>query len=67
MTAGSSPCYGCPERHEACHDSCTRYKAWKAPLEAAYEDRKHEKIRTILREARVEQCAKKRRKSTGRR
>lgn len=27
-----SPCYGCTERHEACHGSCERYKEWQAPF-----------------------------------
>lgn len=24
------PCMDCADRHEACHDSCDGYKAWKA-------------------------------------
>lgn len=24
------PCKGCPERHEACHDHCQRFAAWRA-------------------------------------
>ena len=38
------PCYGCEERHEACHGHCERYKAWKADLDRLndmiYRDRK---------------------------
>lgn len=31
MTTSRSdcPCDGCRMRHEACHDKCDRYKAWK--------------------------------------
>lgn len=28
------PCKGCPDRHEACHDRCERYKGWKAAHDA---------------------------------
>ena len=28
-----SPCCGCTERFTACHDSCDRYKNWKAEAE----------------------------------
>ena len=27
--AGTSPCYGCTERHSACAGSCEKYKDWK--------------------------------------
>lgn len=27
-------CKGCPDRHEACHDHCERYRAWKQEREA---------------------------------
>lgn len=27
---GSPPCKDCEERHTACHDTCQRYKDWKA-------------------------------------
>ena len=30
---GCPPCKDCGERHTACHDRCTRYKAWKAEAE----------------------------------
>ena len=30
---GCPPCKGCEERHTACHDRCSRYKAWKAEAE----------------------------------
>ena len=26
------PCRECPDRHEACHDSCEKYRDWKAPF-----------------------------------
>lgn len=29
-----APCKDCTERHKACHDSCDKYKAWKAELDA---------------------------------
>lgn len=29
-----NPCRGCGIRHEACHDECEAYKAWKAEREA---------------------------------
>lgn len=29
-----APCKDCTERHEACHDSCDKYKEWKAELDA---------------------------------
>lgn len=29
-----APCKDCSERHEACHDSCDKYKEWKAELDA---------------------------------
>jgi len=32
------PCYQCPERHRACHDSCPRYQAWKAERERQKEN-----------------------------
>jgi hypothetical protein len=25
-----SPCKGCTDRHEACHDRCELYQAWRA-------------------------------------
>lgn len=31
----TSPCKGCKDRHKACHDSCDRYKEWKAEHDAA--------------------------------
>lgn len=30
VVRGSPPCRNCEERHTACHDSCQRYKDWKA-------------------------------------
>ena len=24
----NAPCYKCPKRHQACHDSCPDYKEW---------------------------------------
>ncbi len=35
------PCKGCPERHEACHGHCERYKTWVQPI---MEDRKRREI-----------------------
>ena len=29
----NAPCRDCPDRHEACHDHCDRYKAYKAERE----------------------------------
>lgn len=29
-----NPCKDCPARHAACHDTCERYKAYKAELDA---------------------------------
>ena len=26
----SSPCHGCPDRHELCHADCPRYAAYQA-------------------------------------
>lgn len=34
---GISPCAGCAERHIACHDNCSLYKAWKAEAEKVKE------------------------------
>lgn len=33
-----APCKDCQQRFEACHDTCQKYKAWKAAhdAEAAY-------------------------------
>jgi len=31
------PCKGCTDRHEACHDTCERYKAWKIEHDASRE------------------------------
>ncbi len=33
------PCRGCLERHEACHDTCEKYRTWKKPLLDLYEER----------------------------
>ena len=30
MFNDEAPCKGCEERHPGCHDSCGKYKAWKA-------------------------------------
>ncbi len=30
-----SPCLGCTERYEACHDYCKHYKDWRQAREAA--------------------------------
>lgn len=38
-------CYNCPNRTEACHDTCEVYKAWKA------EYRRKEKEETKTRKA----------------
>jgi len=35
-----SPCRDCPERFLGCHSVCERYRAYKAELEAIYEERK---------------------------
>jgi Fe-S-cluster-containing dehydrogenase component len=35
-----SPCAGCAERHIACHDNCSQYKAWKAEAEKINEARR---------------------------
>jgi hypothetical protein len=37
---GLSPCAQCGERHTACHDSCPKYKAWKAEAEKINEARR---------------------------
>ena len=29
------PCKDCPDRHQACHDRCEKYKAFAAELEKA--------------------------------
>lgn len=44
------PCRHCvtPERHEACHDSCPKYKEWVQPF---IEDRKQRVIYNLVREA----------------
>lgn len=38
----SCPCRYCvpPKRHEACHDTCPDYIAWRAPRLAEYERKK---------------------------
>lgn len=30
----SSPCKDCADRHEACHGSCEKYKAWRDRYQA---------------------------------
>lgn len=30
----NSTCKDCPERHEACHDHCERFAAWRAEHKA---------------------------------
>lgn len=44
------PCRDCvaPERHEACHDSCQKYKEWVQPF---IEVRKQRVIYNLVREA----------------
>lgn len=39
------PCKGCEERHEACHGTCERYKAWRAELDRIKENAYKEKKR----------------------
>lgn len=34
------PCYGCPDRHEACWGDCDRYREWKAQNERDSEARR---------------------------
>lgn len=38
------PCYGCNERHKACHDTCEEFKAHKLRREKLKEE---DKLRTI--------------------
>ena len=40
----TAPCRGCPERHEACHDRCPTYQAYKAEREAIRKERAFEMI-----------------------
>ncbi len=35
-----SPCKGCENRREACHDGCTLYKAWKAEADKVRENKR---------------------------
>lgn len=35
-----SPCKDCADRHEACHDKCEKYKAWKSRLDEVNKRRK---------------------------
>ena len=56
------PCRGCPERHEACHDHCERYKAWKAPLLAEYENRRIGMMQTLSRNEKYNDVATKAKK-----
>lgn len=37
------PCLGCPDRALACHDSCERFKEWKAAVDAIKEKRRKAK------------------------
>lgn len=30
----NSPCKGCTEKYEACHDHCDKYKEWKERYQA---------------------------------
>lgn len=34
-----SPCKECPDRHEACHDTCERFREFRRKLEEAKEKR----------------------------
>lgn len=38
-----SPCKSCVCRHEACHDSCVPYKAWKAEVNRIHSNERHQK------------------------
>lgn len=35
-----SPCQNCPDRHEACHDSCERYAEYKRKVAEAKQNRR---------------------------
>lgn len=35
----TAPCKGCPDRHEACHDHCERYQAYKAERESIRQEK----------------------------
>lgn len=37
---GLPPCAQCGERHTACHDSCPKYKSWKAEAQKIKEAKK---------------------------
>ena len=37
---GVSPCIDCGERHQACHDHCPKYKAWKAEAQKIKDKKK---------------------------
>lgn len=56
------PCRGCPDRYEACHDYCDRYKAWKAPIQAQYENRKIEMLHVLSRNEQYNSVATKAKK-----
>ena len=34
------PCKDCPDRHTACHDSCEKYKKYRAEIDS-YAEAKH--------------------------
>ena len=38
---GVSPCTDCTERHTACHDHCSQYKAWKAEAQKIKEAKRN--------------------------
>lgn len=46
----NSPCYGCDERHEACHGHCEKYKAFQAKLDAI---RYHKRLEQQVEEAEI--------------